>query len=90
MKKEMSFRNLKRYWILISKQQQKKHLEKHWIRICCRSYLIMMEICGLQQAASEFILIENSKGAVGYISRAAIDAILNGEEIDLSDSRVCI
>ena len=48
--------------------------------------MITTEICGLQQAASVFILTESSKGAIGYISRSAIDSILNGEETNLSDA----
>mgnify|MGYP000388153390 FL=1 len=44
------------------KAAAEENLEKHWIRIFFLSYLIMMEICGLQQVDSVFILIENSKG----------------------------
>ena len=34
MRREMYFRNLKRFWISTLKRQQRQRLEKHWIRIC--------------------------------------------------------
>ncbi|MFR6169515.1 MAG: hypothetical protein ACLUKE_15610 [Blautia wexlerae] len=40
----------------------------------------------MQQEASVFIPTENSRGTFGYVSRAAIDKILNGEDVDLSDA----
>ena len=46
----------------------------------------MKEISGLQPEDSVFILDRKQQGAMGYISRTAIDAILNGEETDLSDA----
>ena len=41
----------------------------------------------MQQEASAFILTEKQQGKpFGYVSRAAIDKILNGEDVDLSDA----
>ena len=39
----------------------------------------------MQQEASAFILTENSREPL-LVSRAAIDKILNGEDVDLSDA----
>ena len=82
----MCCRNLKRCWILISKQRQKsssgKTLDQNLLSV-------VFDYDGnLWFATGGFRIYPDrqQQGAIGYISRTAIDAILNGEETDLSDA----